>query len=139
MRGRVLIVDDNPMNVDILRRILRKEFVLQTATNGQECLDLIPEFRPQLVLLDIMMPGLSGYEVCERIKSGAVGGLVPVILVSGKGSPEDIQKGYESQADDYLVKPFDHKQLLEKVRERFPVDAPSRDDTTAAEPVEVNA
>ncbi len=118
-KGRILIVDDNPMNVDILRRILRKEFELESATNGQECLDLIPEFRPQLVLLDIMMPGLNGYEVCERIKAGSVCDLIQVILVSGKGSPEERVKGYECKADDYVVKPFNHEEMLSKVHVHF--------------------
>lgn len=67
-RGRILIVDDNAMNRDILCRILRKEYELDTAENGDECLRKLPEFQPQLVLLDIMMPGIDGYEVCRRIK-----------------------------------------------------------------------
>ncbi|HBO43952.1 MAG TPA: two-component system response regulator [Planctomycetaceae bacterium] len=118
-RGRILIVDDNTMNVDIIRLILRKEYDLETAANGEECLAKVPSFRPQLVLLDIMMPGIDGYETCRRIKSSAIGGLVQVILVSGKGSPSERVKGYEAQADDYIVKPFDHGEFLSKVRVHF--------------------
>ena len=70
-KGRILIVDDNATNVDILRRILRKEYDLETAANGEECLAKIPAFKPQLVLLDIMMPGIDGYETCRRIKPSA--------------------------------------------------------------------
>jgi len=83
-RGRILIVDDIPANVDILRRLLRKEYELATAASGEECLALIPSFKPQLVLLDIMMPGIDGCETCRRIKSSAVGDFVQVILISGK-------------------------------------------------------
>jgi DNA-binding response OmpR family regulator len=72
-----------------------------------------------LVLLDIMMPGMDGYEVCRRIKSAAIGEFVQVILVSGKGSTAERVKGYEAQADDYVVKPFDHEELLSKVRVQF--------------------
>jgi signal transduction histidine kinase len=71
------------------------------------------------VLLDIMMPGLNGYEVCRRIKSEAGDQFVQVILVSGKGSTEERLQGYQAQADDYLVKPFDHGELLSKVRVQF--------------------
>ena len=118
-RGRILIVDDNATNVDILRRLLRKDFDLATAASGEECLSMVPTFKPQLVLLDIMMPGMDGYEVCRRIKSGAIGEFVQVILVSGKGSTAERVKGYEAQADHYIVKPFDHEELLAKVHVQF--------------------
>jgi diguanylate cyclase (GGDEF)-like protein len=116
---RILIVDDNVTNVDILRRILRKEFALETAADGEECLAKIPLFEPQLVLLDIMMPGMDGYETCRRIKAGDLGEFVQVILVSGKGTTADRLQGYEALADDYIVKPFDHEEVLSKVRAHF--------------------
>lgn len=115
-KGRILIVDDNALNIDILRRILRKDYDLETATNGEECLAKLPAFKPNLVLLDIMMPGIDGYETCRRIKSSPVGAFVQVILVSGKGSTAERLKGYEAQADDYLVKPYDHDEMLSKAR-----------------------
>ena len=118
--GRVLIVDDNAMNVDVLRRILRKEYELDIAANGDECLAKVSSFKPQLVLLDIMMPGIDGYETCRRIKS-KVRWATPCrsFLVSGKGTTADRVHGYEAQADDYVVKPFDHDELLSKVRAHF--------------------
>ena len=120
-RGRVLIVDDNEMNVDVLCRILRKEYELETAATGEECLVTLPAFKPQLVLLDIMMPGIDGYETCRQIKSGPLGDFVQVILVSGKGTTADRVRGYEALADDYVVKPFDHEELRSKVRAHFRV------------------
>ena len=117
--GRVLIVDDNAMNVDVLRRILRKEYELDTAASGEECLAKLSAFEPQLVLLDIMMPGMDGYETCRRIKSGPLGDSVQVILVSSKGTAADRVQGYEALADDYVVRPFDHDELLHKVRAHF--------------------
>jgi diguanylate cyclase (GGDEF)-like protein len=117
--GRVLIVDDNAMNVDVLRRILRKDYELESAADGEECLQKLTTFKPQLVLLDIMMPGIDGYETCRRIKSNPLGEFVQVVLVSGKGTPADRVHGYESQADDYIVKPFNHDELLSKVRVHF--------------------
>ena len=116
---RVLIVDDNAMNVGVLSRILRKEYDLETAADGEECLTKLSAFKPQLVLLDIMMPGIDGYETCRRIKSSSLGDSVQVILVSSKGTTADRVHGYEVLADDYVVKPFDHNELLSKVRAHF--------------------
>lgn len=116
---RVLLVDDNATNLDILRRILRKEFALDSAMSGAECLEKISVFRPHLVLLDIMMPGLDGYQTCRQIKTSEAGRYIQVILVSGKGTTADRLRGYEVLADDYIVKPFDHVELLSKVRAYF--------------------
>ncbi len=115
-KGRILIVDDVPTNVDILRRILRKDYDLETAASGEECLAKLAAFDPQLVLLDIMMPGIDGFETCRRIKASDRGGSIQVILVSGKGSLAERLNGYASQADDYVIKPFDHEEMLSKVR-----------------------
>jgi putative two-component system response regulator len=138
-KGRVLIVDDNAVNVDILRRILRKEYDLETAAHGEECLAKIPAFKPQLVLLDIMMPGIDGYETCRRIKSSTVGPLVQVILVSGKGSTAERLQGYAAQADDYVVKPFDHDELLSKARVHLRLAAAQRQLAAAKEELEIYA
>lgn len=118
-RGRVLIVDDEPVNVMILCKLLRNHYATETAANGAECLQKVASFRPQLVLLDIMMPGLNGYDVCRQIKESRVGEFVQVILVSAKGSPAERLQGYAALADDYVVKPFNHDELLSKVRVQF--------------------
>jgi putative two-component system response regulator len=136
---RILIVDDNAINIDILRRILRKEYALETAANGEECLAKISAFRPQLVLLDIMMPGIGGYETCRRIKSGDGGELVQVILVSGKGSTAERLQGYQAQADDYVVKPFDHDEMLSKVRVHLRLASAQRQLAAAKEKLEIYA
>ena len=115
-QNKILIVDDNPMNVDILRHLLRKDFMLESAEDGSQALESIPKFKPDVVLLDIMMPGLNGYEVCQRIKESPIGELTQVILVSGKASTAERVNGYDVGADDYVVKPFDHQELLSKVR-----------------------
>lgn len=115
-RSRILIVDDNPMNVDILVRLLRKDYETASAEDGESALKMISKFQPALVLLDIMMPGLTGYEVCQRIKESPIGELTQVVLISGKASTNERLKGYEYGADDYVVKPFEHQELLSKVR-----------------------
>ncbi len=117
--GRILIVDDSEINVEILKEILSDSYHLATASTGEECLNVIREFAPDLVLLDVMMPGISGYEVCRRIKTSPVGAFTQVILVSGKASKAERLQGYEAGADDYVIKPFDHDELLAKVRVQF--------------------
>jgi len=115
-QGRVLIVDDNGANRDILRRVLRKDYELEFAASGEECLRRLDEFRPQVVILDVMMPGLDGLQTCQRIKATTSDRFCQVILVSGKGSTAQRLEGYAATADDYLVKPFDHDELRYKVR-----------------------
>ena len=117
--GRILIVDDDARCVDILCRLLRKEYELQTATTGNACLMSLTEFRPHLVLLDIMMPGISGHEACRRIKFSPLGESVRIILVSAKENIVDHTRGSDALADDYVVKPFDHEEMLVKVRGQF--------------------
>ena len=116
---RVLLVDDSPLNLQILRKVLQPYYELDEATSGEAALAKVREFSPDLVLLDIMMPGLNGYEVCERIKKGPCGTFTQVILVSGKASSGERLKGYQALADDYIVKPFEHDELLSKVRVHF--------------------
>ncbi len=116
---RVLLVDDSPLNLQILRKVLQPYYELDEATSGEAALAKVREFSPDLVLLDIMMPGLNGYEVCERIKKGPCGAFTQVILVSGKASSGERLKGYQALADDYIVKPFEHDELLSKVRVHF--------------------
>jgi DNA-binding response OmpR family regulator len=117
--GRILIVDDDPTNVDILCHLLRDENILKTASTGNECLAQLTEFKPHLVLLDIMMPGISGHETCRRIKFSPLGDSVRIILVSAKETIFDHVRGSDSLADDYLLKPFDHDEMLSKVEKQF--------------------
>lgn len=119
LRGRILIVDDDWKCVDILRRLLCEEYSLKTAATGNECLAQLTEFKPHLVLLDIMMPGISGHETCRRIKFSPLGDCIRVILVSAKETIVDQVRGSDALADDCLTKPFDHGELLSKVRAQF--------------------
>ena len=118
-RGRVLIVDDDWASVDILQRLLRAEYILKTAGTGDECLAQLADFNPQLVLLDITMPGISGHEACRRIKFSPLGDTVRIILVSAKETIIDHVRASDALADDYLLKPFDHEEAVAKVRAQF--------------------
>lgn len=113
---QILLVDDEPQNLRMLERILKKDYVIETARSGEEALETIPRFRPDLILLDIMMTGIDGYETCRRIRADKRFNLVKLILVSGKAEIEERLHGYEAGADDYVVKPFDPEELRAKVR-----------------------
>jgi len=118
-QGRILVVDDHQTNRNIVAKLLRKEYLLEFAETGEECLRRVEEFQPQVVLLDVMMPGMNGYDVCRRIKLAAGAEFRQVIMVSGRGTVAERVMGYEHLADDYLLKPFDHAELLCKIRVQF--------------------
>jgi two-component system sensor histidine kinase/response regulator len=115
-QSRILIVDDNARNVDILKKILGRQYPLATATSGEEALDAAVRFHPDLVLLDIMMPGIDGYETCRRLRANPALRWLKVIMVSAKAMVSERVQGYAAGADDYLTKPFDEDELLAKVR-----------------------
>lgn len=112
--ARVLVVDDDPEIVGLLRRGLSYNgYCVETAASGKEALERAVDREPDLVVLDIMMPGMDGLEVSRRLRAG---GKVPILLLTAKGTVEDRVTGLESGADDYLVKPFALDELLARVR-----------------------
>ncbi|MFP4458848.1 MAG: response regulator [Candidatus Zixiibacteriota bacterium] len=115
-KSKILIVDDDPMNLDILEEILEDEYIIEKAQTGEETLEKLPIFMPDLILLDIMMPGITGYETCKRIRQNEKFSFIKIILVSGKAMVNERLQGYESGADDYITKPFIDEELEAKVR-----------------------
>lgn len=115
-KGRILIVDDNATNIAILEEVLAEHYFLRAAASGEETLEILKEFHPDIILLDIMMPGIDGYETCRRIRQNPAMNNVKVIMVSAKAMVEERLKGYEAGADDYITKPFEEEELLAKVR-----------------------
>ena len=115
-RDRILIVDDHPTNVALLKDILADDYLVATAASGEEALAIVSDFRPDLVLLDIMMPGLNGYETCQRMRVHPALRQTKIIMVSAKAMTSERLQGYEAGADDYITKPFDEDELLAKVR-----------------------
>jgi signal transduction histidine kinase/HPt (histidine-containing phosphotransfer) domain-containing protein len=103
---RVLIVDDAPANIKILSAALRDDYRVSVAVSGPEALSLAEEFVPDIVLLDIMMPGMDGFEVCRRLKADESTREIPVIFITAMGSAEDEAKGLSLGAVDYITKPF---------------------------------
>jgi two-component system, OmpR family, response regulator MprA len=112
--GRVLIVEDDADIADVLRRSLRNEgYEVKTSADGIEALDVAAGFMPDLVVLDLGLPGLDGVEVCRRLRSD---GDVPILMLTARAETEDRVTGLDSGADDYLVKPFERKELLARIR-----------------------
>src|ERR1700757_3729198 len=117
MTARVLVVDDIMSNVKLLEAKLTAEyFDVITAFNGLECLTKVAESAPDIVLLDVMMPGMDGFEVCRRIKGDPKTAHVPVVMVTALDQPSDRVAGLEAGADDFLTKPVDDAALFARVR-----------------------
>ena len=120
----ILVVDDVPDNVDILQmRLEAQGYEVVTAGDGLEALDKIRALRPDLVLLDVMMPKLDGIETVKRLKADASLPFIPVILVTAKADASDVIAGLESGGDDYLTKPVDHAALSARVRAMLRIKA----------------
>ena len=113
---KILIVDDNHLNMEVLKSFLQEKYKLRTASNGEEALEICSEFRPDLILLDIMMQGLDGYETCRRIRKQSSTKYAKIIMISAKGNLDERLKGYEAGADDYLAKPFNIEELSSKIK-----------------------
>ncbi|HYW07650.1 MAG TPA: response regulator [Longimicrobium sp.] len=114
----ILVVDDNIDNVEILRAFLESRgYTVAEASDGKAALAKMETVKPALVLLDVMMPGMDGWQVCRAIKNHPeFGGYTKVVMVTAKGAFEDKFEGLRSGADDYVVKPVDFKDLLAKVQ-----------------------
>jgi len=115
-KTRILLVDDNPRNLFIMEKILSKEYALLSVTSGEDALDRLSGFRPDLILLDIMMSGIDGYVTCRRMRSMPGYGRPKIIMVSAKAMVSERLEGYAAGADDYITKPFNADELLAKVR-----------------------
>jgi two-component system, OmpR family, response regulator MprA len=112
--GRVLVVEDDEDIADVLRRSLRNEgYEVKTSADGVEALDVATGFVPDLVVLDLGLPGLDGIEVCRKLRTD---GDVPILMLTARAETEDRVTGLDSGADDYLVKPFERSELLARIR-----------------------
>jgi len=117
MPARILVVDDDPTNVEVLTAWLESEHsVVSTAADGFEALAKIEAEKPDIVLLDVMLPEMDGFEVCRRIKSDPATEHIPVIMVTALSDVDDLVKGFEAGADDFVTKPFSGLALMARVR-----------------------
>jgi class 3 adenylate cyclase len=123
MTSRILLIEDAPANIQALSAILKEQqYQVSVATTGQQALDLLERLRPDLILLDIMMPGMDGLETCRRIKASNSWRDIPVIFLTAKTETADIVRGFEVGAVDYVAKPFNAHELLARVRTHLALD-----------------
>ena len=103
----VLIVDDIPINVTLIEKMLKPfHFVIEKANDGQTALDIVADNKPDLILLDLMMPGMNGYDVIKQLRAKEETQQLPIIVISALNSNEDVVKGYDLGANDFLTKPM---------------------------------
>ncbi|WP_458792543.1 phosphate regulon transcriptional regulator PhoB [Yoonia sp. MH D7] len=126
LKAQVLLVEDEPAQREVLRYNLESEgFIVRCAENGEEALLLIAEALPDLVILDWMMPLLSGIEVCRQIRSREETRHIPVIMLSARSEEVDTVRGLEIGADDYVIKPYSVNELMARVRTQLRRSRPS--------------
>lgn len=114
VKQKILIVDDDENIAELISLYLTKEcFDTRIVYDGEEALMVFPEYQPNLILLDLMLPGIDGYEVCRELRKNSQ---VPIIMLSAKGETFDKVLGLELGADDYIIKPFDSKEMVARVR-----------------------
>jgi two-component system sensor histidine kinase/response regulator len=114
---KVLVVDDTPTNIMVLREILEEQGInIAIAKNGKQALTYAPKFEPDLILLDIMMPEMDGFETCEKLKLDDSTKDIPIVFLTAKVEKEDITKGFELGAVDYILKPFHHEEVLSRIK-----------------------
>ncbi len=123
MPSRILIIDDAPANIQTLSTILKERgYDINIATNGRQGLEVLERIRPDLILLDIMMPEMDGFETCQRIKASTAWREIPIIFLTAKTDTADIVRGFELGAVDYVAKPFNAHELLARVNTHLTLD-----------------
>ena len=123
MSSRILVVDDTPANIQTVAAILKERgYQLSIATNGKQALDVLARVRPDLILLDVMMPEMDGFETCRRLKENEAWREIPIIFLTAKTETADLVKGFEAGAVDYVGKPFNAHELLARVNTHLTID-----------------
>ncbi len=121
--NRILLVEDEPVNIQAVSGILKDQgYHVSVATSGVKALEVLTRVKPDLILLDVMMPGMDGFETCQRIKATSELREIPIIFLTAKTETEDIVKGFEVGAVDYVSKPFSGHELLARVRTHLSLD-----------------
>jgi adenylate cyclase len=123
----ILLVDDTPANIEILIGVLGDIYNIEVATNGVAALQVAKKNLPHLILLDIMMPEMDGYETCRRLKKNSITSEIPIIFITAKTKREDIVKGFEIGGQDYVTKPFNSHELLARVKTHLDLQDKNQD------------
>jgi DNA-binding response OmpR family regulator len=118
MKTRILLVDDEPNILTPIEFLMKQEgYEVQKAYNGEEAMAVLPQFLPQVVILDVMMPRMDGFEVAEQIRSNPALDDTKIIFLTAKGTDADKLHGYHKGGEMYIIKPFDNQELVQMVRE----------------------
>jgi len=118
-KKKIVVADDEPFILSALQDTLSDTYSVFSASNGKEAIEQVSKVHPNLIILDVMMPEMDGLEACKNLKREKATSGIPVILLTAKGQITDIEKGFKSGADAYVVKPFSPARLIEKVEEIF--------------------
>ncbi|PWB54847.1 MAG: hypothetical protein C3F06_03485 [Candidatus Methanoperedenaceae archaeon] len=116
MKPQILIVDDDPVNIELLEGYLSKDYDILKAFDGNEALSIVEENPPDIILLDLIMPGINGYQVCKKLKDDPKTNHIPIVIVTSLHETEDRNKAIEAGADDFITKPFDIMELSVRVK-----------------------
>ena len=114
-KKKMLAVDDDPNNTTIIEELFSDHYDLRTAATGEEALETALDFQPDIILLDIMLPDMDGYEVCRLLREHSSLSHTKIIMVSAKGAIDDRVRGYKVGANDYITKPFEEENIMESV------------------------
>ncbi len=114
--SRVLVIDDDTTNLSYLTELLEKEYILKISESGEEGLSIAENFKPDLILLDVMMPGMDGYSVCQALRSHKDLSNIKILFLSARVQMSEKLKGYRVGGDDYITKPFDNEEVLAKIK-----------------------
>lgn len=116
MQSRILIVDDSIENLDLLNKLLMKDYQISVATSGPQAIEIVSEEPPDLILLDVIMPGLDGFETCLTLKRLPAAQDIPIIFLTGKNQTDAVVNGLEVGGADYIAKPFSVLELKARIR-----------------------
>jgi two-component system alkaline phosphatase synthesis response regulator PhoP len=115
--ARVLIAEDNPQNAELVEAYLgEREFEIRIASDGEQTLQMVRAWRPDLILLDVMMPKISGFEVCKRLRADPATGDTAILMITALDQASDVERAVEAGTDDFLTKPINKNELLLRVR-----------------------
>ena len=120
-KPKILLVDDTPTNLSILEEILEEDYFISIAQSGTQALSITEKFVPDLVLLDVNMPGIDGFETCRKLKSRENTYNLPVIFITARAEPDDVIQGFKEGGVDYITKPFNHSEVLARVQTHLKV------------------
>ncbi|HEY7378748.1 MAG TPA: response regulator, partial [Steroidobacteraceae bacterium] len=121
---RILVVDDVPVNIDILRmRLAKQGYEIVAAGGGKEALEAVPQLLPDLILLDVMMPGIDGIEVCRRLRADTTLPFIPIVFLTAKSESQEIVTALDAGGDEYLTKPVDPGALVARVKSMLRIKA----------------